>query len=106
MPTDNQSRPFKDNLAEQMIETLEKNCLEHKIRFFNIGSGNQGIVHVVAPELRANSARNDNRLWRFSILQLMELLAQLLLDRYKPSKRCSCYPNHSHEQIEGKANLV
>jgi 3-isopropylmalate/(R)-2-methylmalate dehydratase large subunit len=34
-----------------MIETLEKNCLEHKIKFFNIGSGNQGIVHVVAPEL-------------------------------------------------------
>ena len=30
VPTDNQSRPFKDNLAEQMIETLEKNCLEHK----------------------------------------------------------------------------
>ena len=51
VPTDNQSRPFKHNLAEQMIETLEKNCLEHKIRFFNIGSGNQGIVHVVAPEL-------------------------------------------------------
>ncbi len=51
VPTDNQSRPFKDNLAEQMIKTLEKNCLQHKIRFFNIGSGNQGIVHVVAPEL-------------------------------------------------------
>ena len=51
VPTDNQSRPFKDNLAEQMIDTLEKNCLEHKIKFFNIGSGNQGIVHVVAPEL-------------------------------------------------------
>jgi len=51
VPTDNQSRPFKDNLAEQMIETLEKNCLQHKIKFFNIGSGSQGIVHVVAPEL-------------------------------------------------------
>ena len=51
VPTDNQSRPFKDNLAEQMINTLEKNCIENKIRFFNIGSGNQGIVHVVAPEL-------------------------------------------------------
>jgi 3-isopropylmalate/(R)-2-methylmalate dehydratase large subunit len=51
VPTDNQSRPFKDNLAEQMIETLEKNCAQHKIKFFNIGSGNQGIVHVVAPEL-------------------------------------------------------
>ena len=51
VPTDNQSRPFKDNLAEQMIDTLERNCIEHKIKFFNIGSGNQGIVHVVAPEL-------------------------------------------------------
>ncbi len=51
VPTDNQSRPFKDNLAEQMIDTLEKNCSNHKIKFFNIGSGNQGIVHVVAPEL-------------------------------------------------------
>ena len=51
VPTDNQSRPFKDNLAEQMIDTLEKNCVENKIKFFNIGSGNQGIVHVVAPEL-------------------------------------------------------
>ena len=51
VPTDNQSRPFKDNLAEQMINTLEKNCIENQIKFFNIGSGNQGIVHVVAPEL-------------------------------------------------------
>ncbi len=51
VPTDNQSRPFKDNLAEQMINTLEKNCLKHKIKFLNIGSGKQGIVHVIAPEL-------------------------------------------------------
>ena len=51
VPTDNQSRPFKDTLAEQMIDTLEKNCKKHKIKFFNIGSGSQGIVHVVAPEL-------------------------------------------------------
>jgi len=51
VPTDNQSRPFKDNLAEQMIDALETNCKKHKIKFFNIGSGSQGIVHVVAPEL-------------------------------------------------------
>ncbi len=51
VPTDNQSRPFKDNLAEQMINTLERNCKSNKIKLYNIGSGNQGIVHVVAPEL-------------------------------------------------------
>ena len=46
VPTDNQSRPIKDNVAEQMIEALENNCKKHKIKFFNIGSGSQGIVHV------------------------------------------------------------
>ena len=51
VPTDNQSRPFRDNLAEEMIGALEKSCKEHEITFYNIGSGNQGIVHVIAPEL-------------------------------------------------------
>jgi 3-isopropylmalate/(R)-2-methylmalate dehydratase large subunit len=38
-------------MAEEMIQALEKNCQEHNITFYNIGSGNQGIVHVIAPEL-------------------------------------------------------
>mgnify|MGYP003333338859 FL=1 len=51
VPTENQARPFGDNMAEEMIQALEKNCQEHDITFYNIGSGNQGIVHVIAPEL-------------------------------------------------------
>ncbi|OSO94465.1 3-isopropylmalate dehydratase large subunit [Cylindrospermopsis raciborskii CENA303] len=51
VPTDNQVRPFADNMAEEMIRALEKNCQENDITFYNIGSGNQGIVHVIAPEL-------------------------------------------------------
>lgn len=51
VPTENQARPFVDNMAEEMIQALEKNCQEHDITFYNIGSGNQGIVHVIAPEL-------------------------------------------------------
>jgi len=51
VPTENQARPFVDNMAEEMIQALEKNCQEHNITFYNIGSGNQGIVHVIAPEL-------------------------------------------------------
>ncbi|MGF1537689.1 MAG: 3-isopropylmalate dehydratase large subunit [Elainellaceae cyanobacterium] len=50
VPTENQTRPFTDGLAEQMIQQLEVNCKENGIRFYNIGSGNQGIVHVIAPE--------------------------------------------------------
>jgi 3-isopropylmalate/(R)-2-methylmalate dehydratase large subunit len=50
VPTDNQARPFVDLLAEEMMQALENSAQEHNIRFYNIGSGNQGIVHVIAPE--------------------------------------------------------
>lgn len=50
VPTDSLSRPFADQLAEEMMQALERNCQEHRIRFYNVGSGNQGIVHVIAPE--------------------------------------------------------
>ncbi|GAB4322623.1 MAG: 3-isopropylmalate dehydratase large subunit [Leptolyngbyaceae cyanobacterium] len=51
VPTDNQARPFADSLAEEMMQALEKSCQEYGITFYNIGSGSQGIVHVIAPEL-------------------------------------------------------
>lgn len=50
VPTENQARPFADDLAEEMIQALERNCQENGIRFYNVGSGRQGIVHVIAPE--------------------------------------------------------
>lgn len=50
VPTENQARPFTDPLAEEMMQALEQNCQQNKIRFYNVGSGSQGIVHVIAPE--------------------------------------------------------
>ncbi|MCC0178220.1 3-isopropylmalate dehydratase large subunit [Waterburya agarophytonicola K14] len=50
VPTENQARPFADALAEEMMQALEKNTQDYGIRFYNVGSGNQGIVHVIAPE--------------------------------------------------------
>ncbi len=51
VPTISQQRPFADPLAEEMLSTLEKNCEEHQIKLHGLHSGNQGIVHVIAPEL-------------------------------------------------------
>ena len=50
VPTEDQARPFVDVLAEEMIQALENNCKDYGIRFYNVGSGSQGIVHVIAPE--------------------------------------------------------
>jgi 3-isopropylmalate/(R)-2-methylmalate dehydratase large subunit len=50
-PTDDQSRPFGDPLAEQMMQALEQNTREHGIRLFDPGTPYQGIVHIIGPEL-------------------------------------------------------
>ena len=51
VPTESQKRPFEDPLAEQMLSTLERNCESYGITLFGLGSGKQGVVHVMAPEL-------------------------------------------------------
>ena len=51
VPTLNQRRPFLDVLAEEMMSALEKNCREFGIPLYDITSANQGIVHVIGPEL-------------------------------------------------------
>jgi 3-isopropylmalate/(R)-2-methylmalate dehydratase large subunit len=51
VPTANRQRPFLDTMAEQMLTSLERNCLEHGIPLYDLGSEDQGIVHVIGPEL-------------------------------------------------------
>ncbi|MFA6506169.1 MAG: 3-isopropylmalate dehydratase large subunit [Treponemataceae bacterium] len=51
VPTADIRRPFADGMAEAMLCALEKNVSLHEITFFALGSGSQGIVHVVGPEL-------------------------------------------------------
>ena len=51
VPTSSQKRPFLDMMAEQMMSALEHNCLEAGIKLWAPDSENQGIVHVIGPEL-------------------------------------------------------
>ena len=51
IPTDDQSRPFADLLAEQMMSAIERNCSEFGIELLGLEDRRQGIVHVVGPEL-------------------------------------------------------
>ncbi|MBL4636388.1 MAG: 3-isopropylmalate dehydratase large subunit [Kofleriaceae bacterium] len=40
-----------DANAQKMLDALEQNCREHDIVLFAAGSGREGIVHVIGPEL-------------------------------------------------------
>jgi 3-isopropylmalate/(R)-2-methylmalate dehydratase large subunit len=51
VPTRELKRPFVDVMAEDMLSALERNCREAGIRLLDLGSGLQGIVHVIGPEL-------------------------------------------------------
>ena len=50
VPTENQARPYADDMAEEMMSAIEKNCRQFGVRLFQPGSGKQGVVHIIAPE--------------------------------------------------------
>jgi 3-isopropylmalate/(R)-2-methylmalate dehydratase large subunit len=51
VPTSDRSLPIVDQISSIQIKTLEKNCKDFGIQLFGIGSPNQGIVHVIGPQL-------------------------------------------------------
>ena len=51
VPTTDRSLPIKDQIAAKQMETLAQNCAEFDIPLYDINSPEQGIVHVIGPEL-------------------------------------------------------
>jgi 3-isopropylmalate/(R)-2-methylmalate dehydratase large subunit len=51
VPTTSRSLPIIDQISAIQIQTLEKNCKDFGIELFDLHSPNQGIVHVIGPEL-------------------------------------------------------
>src|SRR5271165_426590 len=51
IPTEPRGTPITDMIAARQIEALQQNCKEFGIRLFDIDSPDQGIVHVIGPEL-------------------------------------------------------
>ncbi len=51
VPTSDRSLPIVDQISARQIQVLEKNCKDFGIPLFDISSPNQGIVHVIGPEL-------------------------------------------------------
>jgi 3-isopropylmalate/(R)-2-methylmalate dehydratase large subunit len=51
VPTIGLDKPIADPLAAQQIERLKTNCARHGITLHALGSIDQGIVHVIGPQL-------------------------------------------------------
>lgn len=51
VPTSDRSLPIVDQISAVQIQTLAQNCREFGITLFDMHSPDQGIVHVIGPEL-------------------------------------------------------
>jgi 3-isopropylmalate/(R)-2-methylmalate dehydratase large subunit len=51
VPTWSRDLPITDEIALAQIEALERNCKEFGITYYDLFSPNQGIVHVIGPQM-------------------------------------------------------
>jgi 3-isopropylmalate/(R)-2-methylmalate dehydratase large subunit len=51
IPTINQDLPIRDELSRNQVRKLAENCNEFGINYFGLNHQNNGIVHVIGPEL-------------------------------------------------------
>ncbi|MDX1962996.1 MAG: 3-isopropylmalate dehydratase large subunit [Pirellulales bacterium] len=51
VPTSDRRLPIADPISKQQIDTLRNNCREFGIRLYDLNDPQQGIVHIIGPEL-------------------------------------------------------
>lgn len=51
VPTTARHLPIVDELARAQLDALRRNCAEFNVPLYDLESGDQGIVHVIGPEL-------------------------------------------------------
>src|SRR5439155_18834856 len=51
VPTTDRGLPIADLISRKQVDTLRNNCREFGIRLYDLNDPQQGIVHVIGPEL-------------------------------------------------------
>jgi len=51
VPTTDRSLPIADPVSKQQVDTLRENCEQFGIEFYDLDNPQQGIVHIIGPEL-------------------------------------------------------
>ena len=51
VPTQNINLPIADPVSKLQVDTLRSNCAEFSLRIHSLGDKDQGVVHVVGPQL-------------------------------------------------------
>ena len=51
VPTQNIDLPIADPVSKLQVDTLRANCAEFGVRIHSLGDKDQGVVHIIGPQL-------------------------------------------------------
>ena len=51
VPTSDRGLPIADPISKQQVDKLRENCQEFGVKLYDLDNVNQGIVHIIGPEL-------------------------------------------------------
>ena len=91
--------PITDPVSRTQVETLRRNCEEFGVTLYPMGDAEQGIVHVVGPQLGTHPARHDDRLRRQPHLDARCLRGARLRDRHVRGRARAGDPDLAAEAV-------
>ena len=62
VPTLDSDKPIADPVSRTQVDTLRRNAEEFGVRLHSLGDVEQGIVHVIGPQLGLTQPGHDHRL--------------------------------------------
>ena len=68
VPTFDIDKPIADPISRAQVEALRVNAAEFGVPIYSLGDAEQGIVHVVGPQLGPDPAGHDRRVRRLAHL--------------------------------------
>ena len=86
-------KPIADPVSRTQVETLRQNAEEFGIRLHSLGDVEQGIVHVVGPQLGLTQPGHDHRLRRLAHLHARRVRRPRLRHRHQRGRARARHPD-------------
>ena len=93
VPTTDLLAPIADPVSRIQVETLRRNCEEFGIALYPMGHSEQGIVHVIGPQLGITQPGMTLGLRRFAHLDPRRVRCAGVRDRNQPGRARAGHPD-------------
>ena len=93
VPTLDWDKPIADPVSRTQVETLRKNVEEFGVRSHPLGDAEQGIVHIIGPQLGLTQPGHDDRVRRLAHLHPRRLRCDRLRHRHLRGRARARHPD-------------